>query len=144
MKDAIRPKGLVVATQYRNGKPIYKYKTHNITLNAGIAQVAGLVAGLQTAYYNTIVVGTATPTLSATDTSLAGSVMAVTSTNSLVTTSVTNDTAQFVGTFNFTTSYTLYGTMLQLAGGTPLAEASLGTVTVVNGDSLVLTWKVQF
>ncbi|MEM0124546.1 MAG: hypothetical protein QXF41_03335 [Candidatus Micrarchaeaceae archaeon] len=144
MIDKIQPKGLLVATLYRDGKIVYQYETHNLILNSGLSQIAGLVAGIQTAYYNTMVIGTAIPTLSATDTSLAGSVMATTTTNTLITTTVPNDTAKFVGTFNFTGSYTLYGAMLQLAGGTPLAEGSLGSITAVNGDLLVLSWAIQF
>jgi len=143
MFDNFGLKGLVHVEQYRNGEKIYDYETHNMILNSGVAQVVALMIGSSTTYFNSMVVGTSTPTLSATDTSLAGAIATVTTSNSATTTSTTNDTAVFVGNFSFSSSYTLYGAMIMAGTIAALAEASIGTVTVASGDTLQITWKVQ-
>ena len=144
LRDGMQFKGLILVEQVRDGERIYEYKSNNLMINGGIAQVTALMTGANTVDFAAMVVGTSTPVLGTTDTALAGSVQTVTTTNSQVTTTFSNDTAQFVGTFSFSASYTLYGACVQVAaGGTMLCEASIGTVTVVSGDSLAITWKVQ-
>lgn len=121
---------------------------HNLIVNAGIALVAGLVDGSQTAFIDAMAVGTGITSASSTDTALGTEVMRVATSNSLVTTSVTNDTAQFIGTFNFTASYAITEEGLfnstTASSGTMLSHQVFSAINVVSGDSIQFTHKVQF
>ena len=144
-------KGFVTAEVYdASGNIKDIIETHNLVTNAGFASIAGLVGAISgyTAFgYQGV--GTVNGTPAATDTQLngGGEVARVATTNSLMTTSVTDDTLQLVGTFNFSTAYTIYEAGVFNAAtvgtGTMLAEVSLGTITVQSGDSIQLTWKIQ-
>ena len=64
---------------------------------------------------------------------------------SRVTTTVTNDTAQDVVTFNYTASVavTESGVFNAATAGTMLCRQTFTAVNVVNGDSLQFTWKIK-
>lgn len=66
-------------------------------------------------------------------------------TASRVTTTVTNDTAQLLLTFNFTASFavTESGALNASSAGTLLARQVFSAINVANGDSLQVTWKFQ-
>jgi hypothetical protein len=66
-------------------------------------------------------------------------------TASRVTTTVTNDTAQDVVTFNYTATLavTESGVFNAATAGTMLCRQTFSAVNVVNGDSLQFTWKVK-
>lgn len=67
-------------------------------------------------------------------------------TPTLVTTTVTNDTAQFVNTFTFTGSFAITEAGLFNASsvGTLAARQVFSAINVVSGDTLQITWKVSF
>jgi hypothetical protein len=126
-------------------------KVRNLITNAGFALAAGLLNGSGTPAAATyIAVGTGTNAASTGDTTLqtetatsglsraAGSV-------SLVTTSVTNDTAQITKTFSVTgtVAVTESGVLNASSSGTLLCRQVFSAINVVNGDSLAITWKVQ-
>jgi pyruvate carboxylase len=151
MEDGVKIKGMIAVEKFdSSGNKVYEYKSHNLIVNAGLPTVAGLMGGIggYTAF-GYIGIGTVngTPVVGDTQLNGGGEIMRVASTNSLVTTAVTNDTLQMVATFNFTASYTLYEAGVfnasAIGTGTMLAEASLGTVTVASGDSVQITWKIQ-
>lgn len=88
-------------------------------------------------------IGTGTTT-NATDTTLSGEQYRVASVNTLVTTTVTNDTAQMTGTFNITGSVTIANAGVYTSsstGGTMLSEATFTGLALNNGDSIITIWK---
>jgi hypothetical protein len=123
----------------------------NLMTNAGFALVAGRLNGSGSPAAATyIAVGTGTNAAAAADTALqtetttsglgraAGSV-------SLVTTTVTNDTAQIVVTFTVTgiVAVTESGVFNASSAGTLLCRQVFSAITTANGDSLQITWKIK-
>ncbi len=143
--DIIPLKGSLQIIHYRDGVEIERREIHNIICNVGIAKVAGLVAGTATGGFGYMATGTGTTAAAATDTALQTEVLRVATTNSLVTTTVTNDTSQFVGTFNYTATYAITeaGIFDASSAGNLLAHQVFAAVNVVSGDSIQITWKVQ-
>lgn len=64
---------------------------------------------------------------------------------SLVTTDVTNDTAQLVATFAFTATLAITesGVFNASSAGTLLCRQTFSAINVVDGDSLQVTWKID-
>lgn len=122
----------------------------NLITNAGKALVAGLMTGDVTNFFDYIAVGTGTTAAAATDTALetesatAGLTRAA-STNSRVTTDVTNDTAQFLKSFTVTgtVAVTESGVFDASSTGNMLCRQVFSAINVVNGDTLQITWKVD-
>ena len=131
--------------------------THNLITNAGRAAISALLNGVGgVAVFASIGQGTGATAANATDTTLQTEVKAdgtaasgvhavAAATNTLVTTTVTNDTAQFVGTISETATIavTESGVFNATTNGTLLARQVFTAVNVVTGDSLQFTWKVK-
>jgi len=123
----------------------------NLITNAGRGLISGLINGSGTPAAATyIAVGTGTNAAAAGDTTLqtetaTSGLSRAAGTVSLVTTSVTNDTAQVTKTFTVTGSVavTEAGLLNASSSGTLLCRQVFSAVNVVNGDSLQITWKVQ-
>jgi len=125
----------------------------NVITNAGIAEVASLILtdnpGTATAF-DYIAIGTGTTAEGATDTALeteitTGGGERAASTGTLVTTTVTDDTAQLQHTFSFTSTFavTEAGILNAASAGTLLCRKTFSAVNVASGDSLQVTYKVQ-
>lgn len=116
-----------------------------LLVNAGRATLSGLLAASTSKF---VAVGTGATAESAAQTALVTEVETRTSgTQSTVTTSVTNDTYQAVGTVTATTTRALVesGLFDQLAtGGNMLVRGTYATINLANGDSIQVTWKLQF
>ncbi len=146
MNDGLKLKGHVIVEKVRNGEVVERKEFDNLIVNVGKAEVAGLIGGVSgSTAFGYIAVGTGTTAESATDTALVNEVDRQASTNSLVTTSVTNDTLQMQATFNFTASYNIteYGIFNAATGGDMLSRKTDTGTAVNNGDSLQVTWKIQ-
>lgn len=122
----------------------------NTITNVGKAEIAALmVADVGGTSFDYIAIGTGTPTATA----LGGEITSgggqrrggADVTGSRVTTTTTNDTAQWVTTFSFTASFavTEEGIFNAASGGTMLASQSFAALNVVNGDTLQITHKIQ-
>lgn len=119
--------------------------------NTGIASVAGLINGEVTNFFDYIALGEGTDAEVATQTELVTEIATnggsrATSTNSQVTTTVTNDTAQFLKTFSFTGTLTINecGVFDAASTGVMLMRHKFAsTKNVEDGDSLQLTIKMQ-
>ena len=130
---------------------------HNLITTVGKAAVAGLINGVGSVpTFVSIGQGTGVTAAAAGDTTLgtevkadgtaAAGVHAVASaTATLVTTTTTNDTAQFVGTISeaATIAVTESGVFNATTNGTLLARQVFTAVNVVSGDSLQFTWKIK-
>ena len=133
--------------------------TRNGITNAGKAGAASRLNGAGSEdVFDSIGAGTGTTAFAATDTALeagktaAGAadsgvhaLAAASVTASRVTTTVTNDTAQLVGTISWTATVavTESGVFNADTNGTMLARQTFTAINVVSGDSLQLTWKVK-
>lgn len=128
----------------------------NLVTSAGKAAIASRINGAGSeALFDKIGWGTGTTSAAVGDTALqtekdAGgtnsSVHVISSaTCSRVTTSVTNDTAQMVGTATATgtIAITESGVFNASTSGTLLARQVFTAVNVVSGDSIQFTWKIQ-
>jgi hypothetical protein len=123
----------------------------NLVTNAGFALNAGLLSGVGSpATVGYIALGTGTNAAAATDTALqaeisTGGLARAAATKSLVTTSVTNDTAQFLNTFTASASFavTESGILNASSSGTLFAHQVFAAINVNSGDNLQVTWKVQ-
>lgn len=122
----------------------------NLLPTVGKALVAGRIMGSGSPAASTYIgVGTGTTAANATDTGLetettVSGLTRATATISLVTTDVTDDTAQAVKSFAVTgTVAVTEAGMLNagFGGGTLLARQKFSAVNVINGDTLEITWK---
>lgn len=128
----------------------------NLVTNAGKAAIASRINGAGSeALFDKIGWGTGTTAAAAGDTALqsekdasggASTTHVVSAaTCSRVTTTVTNDTAQMVGTATAsgTIAITESGVFNAASAGTLLARQVFTAVNVVSGDSIQFTWKIQ-
>jgi hypothetical protein len=126
----------------------------NLVVDAGKAGAASRINGAGgEAAFTFIGMGTGTVAPAAGDTALgaekdeagAATTTHKSATASRVTTTVTNDTAQDVVTFNYTATLavTESGVFNAATAGTMLCRQTFSAVNVVNGDSLQFTWKVK-
>lgn len=137
-----------------NGNILRDFEVPNVITNAGLAEVASLILsdnpGTATAF-DYIAIGTGTTGEQATDTALeleisSGGGERAAATGTLTTTTVTNDTAQLQHTYNFSSSFavTEAGVFNAASNGTMLCRKTFSAVNVANGDSLQITYKIQF
>ncbi|RLG77356.1 MAG: hypothetical protein DRO12_02450 [Thermoprotei archaeon] len=144
--DKLKLKGeLEIRVYDRYGRLKEYRKVENLIVNVGKAQVAGLINGVVTTPFKYIAIGTGTTSPSAGDTALESEVDRAEATVGRTTTSVTNDTATFDATFNFTASYSITeaGIFDASSGGNMLARHTFSAINVQSGDSLTISWKVQ-
>lgn len=122
----------------------------NLVTNAGLAIAAGQLNGVTTAPVTAIAIGTGTTAANASDTALETEITDSggergAATTSRQTTTVANDTSQWVLTFNFTGTKAVTEEGLldnNTSGGNLLARQVFSAINVVNGDSLQITHKV--
>lgn len=146
---------LIAIVRDKNGKIKQKYDSgwrKNTITNAGLAEVAGLLtADVGGTAFDYIAIGTGTTAAAASDTALEYETHRIGGadvTGSRVTTSVTNDTMQLVGTFSGYTgseAVTESGVLNAATGGTLLCRQTFSALNIdwAAGDSLQMTWKVQ-
>ena len=144
-------KGWFTLKHIREGKVIEERTINNTVVNAGKAQVAGLLlTDVGGTAFDYIAIGTGTTGATATDTSLESEISTgggerTAGTGTRTTTTVANDTAQLVATFTFTSSFavTESGVLNAASSGTMLSRQTFGAINVVSGDSIEVTWKIQ-
>lgn len=118
--------------------------------NKGVAMAADRLRTTPATYTTSpkfVGVGTAGTTAAVTDTALGTEVETrATGTESVVTTTVTGDTMQIVGTITATATraITECGTFDASTVGNMGISATISTVNLLSGDSIQLTFKWQF
>ena len=134
------------------GNLIQSVQTPNTVTNVGFTEVAGLfcsdTAGSYTAF-DFIGVGIGTTAATYTNTTLASEItdsglIRAASTGTLTTTTVANDTAQFVKQWSVTDTKAVTESAVFNAGatGTMLCRQTFSAINVASGDTLQITWKV--
>jgi len=147
--------GQVLIEHIRNGRVIDSRLGPNLIVSAGKAGVASRINGSGAeAAFTYIGIGIGTTGALAGDTALETeydetSTLSTTHKSasvSRVTTTVTNDTAQNVVTFNITgagLAVTESGVFNAATAGTMLARQTFAVINLASGDSLQVTWKIK-
>jgi hypothetical protein len=120
-------------------------------VDAGKAGIASRINGSGgAAAFTFIAIGTGATAAAAGDTTLQAEITTnggqrASCSVSLVTTDVTNDTAQCVVTYTFTGGFavTESGYLNASSAGTLLSRQTFSAINVVSGDSLSVTWKID-
>ena len=119
----------------------------NTVVNVGKAEIMGLTNATTTGPFLWLAIGDGTAAPGTTDTALVSELQRGSATASRTTTIFTNDTAQWVHTFNFTIADTINEAAVfdeaASTTGVMLARATIGPYPVGSGDSLQLTYKLQ-
>lgn len=131
---------------------------HNVVVNGARAVISARIYGTSSAAFASIGLGTGVTAASASDTALqtgvttggAGdsgvhAIPTASVTWSSVTTTLTNDTAQAVGTATFTATVavTESGVFNADTNGVMFAHQVFSAINVVSGDSIQFTWKFK-
>jgi hypothetical protein len=142
----VRDKEGNVKQEYDSG-----WRENGLT-NAGFAEVAGLITlDVGGTAFDYIAIGTGTTAFDPTQTALANEIKRKAGTGTRVTTTVTNDTAQYVTTFSSadgltgTSAVTESGVFNASTGGTMLCRQTFSSLSINwdSGDTLQVTWRVQ-
>jgi len=123
----------------------------NLIVNAGKAEAAALLGAITGgAAFNHLAVGTSSVAAAAGDTALGaeittGGLARAASTNTQVTTTVTGDTLQMVKEWTATASHSVTeaGAFNAATGGDMLCRQIFSTISLVSGDKLEVTYKIQ-
>ena len=150
----------VISPHFKKTPFIFGYwapsmKVSNLVVNVGVATLPALVGGTGTVYgaFKYIAVGTATGSPAASSTSLGAEcfdsgLTRGTSTNTAVTTDVANDTLQLVLSYSVTGTKAITESAIFNHAGTPvgtmLAFQVFAAINVISGDTLQITWKIDF
>ena len=152
-REAFGISGYYSIDHIRDGQVIDHLEGHNMITDAGKAIISGLMlADVGGSAFDYIAIGIGNTAASHTDTALGseittygGARRGVVGTQT--TTTYTNDTAQLVTTFTFTSgaafAVTEAGVFNAASGVTLLCRQVFAAVNVVAGDTLQVTWKVQ-
>ena len=149
MGEVIRVKGSVYVEHFRNGRRIDARYFDNLIVTVGKQWLSGALSGDTTTPSDMkyIEIGVGTTAAGATQTALVSAVGdRSTGTQSRVTTTVTSDTYQAVGTISITDTWavTEAGIFSAISSGTMMARQTFTAINVVSGDSVQITWKLAF
>jgi len=120
--------------------------SRNLVTNVGIAFITSRMIGTTDAVASHMALGTGTTAAAATQTALVAEVGRVANTSATrVTTTVTNDSVDYVATFNAGTAtgaITEAGLFNAASAGTMIARTVFAVINKGALDSLVITWKI--
>lgn len=153
MKLQVQQLGLkgIFTIEHRDstGKILDKFDIDNTVTTVGKAGVASLLQGGTSARYRRIALDASSTVAKVGNTTLASEIISpslarVLSTNTIVTTTVTNDTSQLVHTFNSTATQSVYGVGVfnTASAGTLISRTTFAAKNLVSGDSLTVTHKL--
>ena len=155
MKDSVGLSGRFEFRHFRTGELLEAQSVGNLVVNTGLAGVAGLIIQTgSTSPFSYLAIGTSTAVVASTDTALYGELTTgggqrALASLSRVTTDVTNDTAQLVKTFTFSTTGTYAITEAGVfdsaatSSATMLCRQIFTAINVVNTDTLEVTYKLD-
>jgi hypothetical protein len=146
INENVKARGVVAFTLVDENGNTKESGTHNLVVDAGLAFIASRMKDATAAVMSHMAVGTGTTAASDAQTALVTEAarVALTSTTQ-VTTTVTNDSIQYVATFNpgtGTGALTEAGLFNNAAGGSMLARTVFPVINKGALDTLSITWKV--
>ncbi len=147
MKDevSVNVPNVLIRVIHKNGE-IEEDLIHNGVTQSGIQEVIKMMGGVGTTHAFTYMqIGSGTTAFSSTQTALVTEIESTTATVSIGTTSFSDDTLVLVGTFGFSTTYSVTesGVFNAATSGIMLARTTFAVKNVAKGDTLQFTWKVN-
>ena len=129
----------------RDNQLIAERETENTIMNAGKAEVSGLIlTDIGGNAFDYLAIGTSATAPNATQTALIAQVYRIASTGSQQTTTTTNDTARLTASIAMTASNSLQeaGIFNSSSAGDMLARTTFSAVNVINGDTLNVGYSI--
>ena len=144
--DKIKARGLVSFVLTDASGAIKEQQDHNLVVDSGLAYIVSRMQGTASSVMSHMAVGTGTTAAADAQTALVteSARVALTSTT-IVTTSVTDDSIQYVATFNPGTgsaALTEAGLFNAASAGTMLARTVFPVINKGELDTLTITWKI--
>jgi hypothetical protein len=144
--DQIKPKGEVTFTLTGPDGVVKETRTENLVVSTGRAFIASRMKDATAAAMTHLAVGTGAVAAAAANTALGTELARVAlSSTTLVTTTVTNDSIQYLASFGAgvgTGAITEAGLFNAASAGTMAARTVFGVVTKGADDTLAITWKI--
>ena len=146
LTDKIKARGVVAFVLTDEKGNVKEQSEHNLVVDAGLAYIASRMKDATATVMSHMAVGTGTTAAADAQTTLVteSARVALTSTT-IVTTTVTNDSVQYVATFNpgtGTAALTEAGLFNAASNGTMLARTVFPVINKGALDTLTITWKV--
>lgn len=146
VNDSLKAKGVLQLTLIDEAGNVKSTDTHNLVVNTGLAYIASRLKDASETVMTHMGIGSGTTAAAAADTAL-GSQLArvVIDSTTIVTTSVTGDSVQYVATFaagTGTGAVTEAGIFNAASGGTMLSRTVFPVINKGALDTLVITWKI--
>jgi len=146
LTDKIKARGLVSFTLTDENGNVKEQQDHNLVVDAGLAYIASRMKDATATAMSHMAVGTGTTAAADAQTALVTESARVALTSTIiVTTTVTNDSIQYVATFNpgtATAAITEAGLFNAASAGTMLARTVFPVINKGALDTLTITWKV--
>lgn len=147
VNDSIKAKGTLQLTLIDENGQIKQQDEHNLVVNAGLAYIASRMKDATATAMSHMGVGTGTTAAAAANTALETALGARVTLDSttIVTTTASNDSVQYVATFGAgvsTGAITEAGIFNALTSGTMLCRTVFPVINKGALDTLVITWKV--
>lgn len=146
LKESISARGNVHFQLISEDGTSKDFGKHNLVVNSGLAFIASRLVGTAQQPVSHVAIGTGTTVASGGQTSLVSELARVALTSStVVTTTVTNDSVQYVATFGpgaGTGPITEAALLNSVTSGTMVARTAFPVINKGAGDSLVITWKL--
>lgn len=147
VNDSIKAKGVLQLTLIDENGQIKQQDEHNLVVNTGLAYIASRMKDATATAMSHMGVGTGTTAAAAANTALETALGARVTLDSttIVTTTASDDSVQYVATFGAgvsTGAITEAGIFNALTSGTMLCRTVFPVINKGALDTLVITWKV--
>lgn len=144
--EQIKPRGEVTLELRAADGTLKVLETHNLVVDLGLAFIASRMKDATAAAMTHMGVGTSSTAAADAQTALVTQLVRVALTSTtLVTTTVANDSIQYLATFpagTATGAITEAGLFNAASAGTMLARTVFGVITKGADDTLTVTWKI--
>ena len=146
LNDSLKAKGVLQLTLIDEAGNVKSTDTHNLVVSTGLAYIASRMKDTTQAAMTHMAIGSGTTAAAAGDTALGSQLARVTlDSTTIVTTTVTGDSVQYVATFaagTGTGAVTEAGLFNDGTAGTMLCRTVFPVINKGALDTLVITWKV--
>lgn len=146
LNDSLKAQGVLQLTLIDEAGNIKSTDTHNLVVNTGLAYIASRMKDTTQAAMTHMAIGSGTTAAAAADTALGSQLARVAlDSTTIVTTTVTSDSVQYVATFaagTGTGAVTEAGLFNASTAGTMLCRTVFPVINKGALDTLVITWKV--
>jgi len=146
LNDSLKANGVLQLTLLDAAGNVKEQHEHNLVVNTGLAYIASRIKDATATAMSHMGIGSGSTAAAAADTALGSQLARVTlDSTSLVTTTATNDSVQYVATFaagTGTGAVTEAGIFNAGTSGTMLCRTVFAVINKGALDTLVITWKV--